>query len=35
MIRAAAFISGNFLKDKKEFELEQLKLLSESEIYVF
>ena len=31
MIKAATFIKGNFLKDKKEFELEQLKFLSESD----
>ena len=29
MIKAATFISRNFLKDRKEFELEQLKSLSE------
>ena len=29
MIKAATFISRYFLKDKKEFELEQLKFLSE------
>ena len=30
MINAATFISWYFLKDKKEFEFEQLKFLSES-----
>ena len=35
MIKAASFISRYFFKDKKEFELEQLKFLSESDqIYV-
>ena len=36
MIKAAYFISRYFLKDKKEFELEKLKFLSESDqIYLF